>query len=219
MWRYVWVPPAIFVATIIPAWLAGGNLWYWLFIYARQAGEYPWLSVSAQSVFAFVEPLQLSGSLTTTLFWAGIAAGLLISIVLALYVAMVPRLTLPTFVLICLAAALVLPYVLPRMHERYFYLADLFAVLYAFARPNRWWLAVIVVCSSLLSYLPFLSGQVSFLRGIPMDLRIPATLLLIPIGVIVYDLVRAWRTSPEQEERLSPPLASSGANAHVTVTP
>jgi Gpi18-like mannosyltransferase len=197
--RYVWIPPLVFLVTVIPAWLAGGNLWYWLFVYAHQAGEYPWLSVSAQSVFAFVQPLHISAALTNVLFWAGIGAGLLISAALALYTAMVPRLSIRTLVLISLASTLLLPYVLPRMHERYFYLADLFATLYAFFAPNRWWVAMIVVLCSLISYVPFLSGQIGFLHGIPMDLRVPAALLLVPVGLVIYDLVRAWKAPASVE--------------------
>lgn len=211
-WRYIWIPPAVFVATIIPAWLSGGNLWYWLFVYLHEAGEYPYLSVSAQSVFAFVQPLGISLPLAGALFWAGIVAALAAAGALMWYVACVPRLTARAFLLAALAAGLFLPYLLPRMHERYFYLADLFSAVYAFFAPSRWPVAFLVVLASLLSYVPFLSGQLAFLSGIHVDLRIPAALLLLPIAIITYDLIVLWRSA-----RLSPPPVSQSVDTHATV--
>ncbi|MDE1944493.1 MAG: hypothetical protein KGH97_03330 [Patescibacteria group bacterium] len=209
--RYGWIPPAVFALSVVPAWVSGGNLWYWLFIYAHEAGEYPYLSVSAQSVFAFVQPLGISLALADALFWAGIAAAAAAAAALAWYVACVPRLSARATLLAAFAAGLILPYLLPRMHERYFYLADLFAVLYAFFAPPRWWVAALVVFSSLLSYAPFLSGQLAFLSGVHVDLRIPATLLLLPIGAVVYDLAALSRAP------LSPLALSRPEAGHATV--
>jgi hypothetical protein len=49
------------------------------------------------------------------------------------------------------------PYLLPAMHERYFYLADTLTVLSAFYLPRRlWYLPIIEQFASLFSYLPFL---------------------------------------------------------------
>ena len=50
----------------------------------------------------------------------------------------------------------IVPFFLPHMHERYFYLATIVSVVYAFMRPNRWFAAGIeefcsfyVVCNHL----------------------------------------------------------------------
>lgn len=191
-YRYFALPPAVFILSVLPAWVSGGNLWYWLFIYAKQAGEYPYLSVSAQSAFAFVEPLGLSAAWAGSLFWIGIIAALAVAGVLALF-ARAARVPTPAlFVLLSLASVLFLPYLLPRMHERYFYLADLFAVLYAFYERDRFIVAILVVFSSLVSYLPFLSPQIGFLNTFHVDLRTPAALMLVPIGYVAFDLYRAY---------------------------
>lgn len=189
-WKYLVVPPTVFFLSVVPALMGGGSPGYWLFIYLVQAGEYPWLSVSAQSIFAFVQPLPLTAFATSIGFWLGMAAATLVGLVVTYLMKKMPTLVPELVVLISLAAALLLPYLLPRMHERYFYLADLFAVLYAFFRPSRWFVPILVVATSLMSYMPFLSRQVSFLSWAQIDLRIPALILLIPVGVVVYDLVR-----------------------------
>lgn len=187
-WPYILVPPAIFVLTVLPAVIAGGSLLYWLFIYAHQSGEYPYLSVSAQSIFAYLQPLSLSAQATSVAFWSGLAASAAFALFALRLVQKAPVLSTRLLVTVSLACVTVLPYVLPRMHERYFYAADVLSTLYAFYRPSRWWLPVLVVGSSLLSYMPFLSGQVSFLSWAHVDLRIPATLMLIAVGVMLYEM-------------------------------
>ena len=57
-----------------------------------------------------------------------------------------------------LATTLVLavPFFLPEMHERYFYLADVLTIVMAFYVRRYWPVAVVVSACSLLSYAPFL---------------------------------------------------------------
>jgi len=198
-WKYLLVPPLVFFLSVVPALIGGGSPSYWLFIYLVQAGEYPWLSVSAQSIFAFLQPLPLTAFATSIAFWLGMAAAALVAIVVIYLMKRMPELVAERVVLVSLAAALLLPYLLPRMHERYFYLADLLAVLYAFYRPRRFFVPVLVVGTSLMSYMPFLSRQVSFLSWAQVDLRVPALILLIPIVVVIYDL---WQMPKQEVSRI-----------------
>jgi len=193
-WKYLFVPPGIFLLSVIPAWLSGGNLGYWLFIYLKEAGEYPYLSVSAQSIFAFAQPLGLSAHTTSILFWTGMSAAAIVALVIVYMVAKMRVLSRVLVMRLTLASTLILPYLLPRMHERYFYLADVISTVYAFFAPRRAFIPVFVVVASTLAYMPFLSSQVAFLSDIHVDLRIPAALLLVPIAFILYDLNRTVRT-------------------------
>lgn len=203
-WWYLILPPMVYVLSVVPAWLSGGSLSYWLTIYMTQAKEYPYLSVSAQSVFAFLQPLPLSPFVASTAFWLGMIVSALIAVGAGFIV--YKRRGTTMVVLASLASALLLPYFLPRMHERYFYLADLVAVLYAFYQPKRWFIPVIVVGTSLASYMPFLSKQVSFLSWARVDLRLPALLLLIPICAVLFDV---WRAG--QHDGHAPPLRPCAA--------
>jgi Gpi18-like mannosyltransferase len=72
--------------------------------------------------------------------------------------------------------AIGVPFVLPGMHERYFYLADVLTVVLAFYRPRLWFVPLLVQTASLLSYLPFLFWQQP--HGPLVDLRVLATLML-----------------------------------------
>jgi Gpi18-like mannosyltransferase len=58
-----------------------------------------------------------------------------------------------------LLSTLLLPFLLPRMHERYFYPADILSIAYAFYRPRHFWVPIAVELISLLSYAPYLLGR------------------------------------------------------------
>jgi Gpi18-like mannosyltransferase len=190
---YLFVPPLVFLLSVLPAALGGGQFGYWLFIYLSQAHEYPWLSVSAQSIFAFLQPVPLTPLLTMIAFWAGVLAAVAVAAAVTVGVKKLPDLFPEQVVRLSLASTLLLPYLLPRMHERYFYLADILSVLYAFCRPRHWWVPLIVVFASLASYMPFLSGQVKFLSWAQVDLRMPALLLLPPVALVAYELVKGLK--------------------------
>ncbi|MDE1925110.1 MAG: hypothetical protein KGH79_02935 [Patescibacteria group bacterium] len=199
-WWQLSLIPAIYLLAVVPAWLGGGSFPYWFFIYLHQAGEYNGLSVSAQSIFAFANPLPLSAVMISVLFYAGILAALACAAALTVAVVRTPQAFSSQIVLLALLCASVLPYLLPRMHERYFFLADVFSVLYALYVPRRWYLPAIVVFASLISYMPFLSGQVSWFSAINIDLRIPSVLMLVAIVMTIVS------------ERLQ--LSAVGSNAY-----
>ena len=53
-------------------------------------------------------------------------------------------------------SALLIPFLLPKMHDRYFYPADVFAIVLAFFRPSFWYIAVLLQVSSTMAYSRFL---------------------------------------------------------------
>jgi predicted signal transduction protein with EAL and GGDEF domain len=71
------------------------------------------------------------------------------------------------------------------MHDRYFYLADILSVLYALRYPRRWFVPVLVVSASFVSYFPFLASEQ------PVDLRIAASMMIAAFGIVLWDLLRA----------------------------
>jgi Gpi18-like mannosyltransferase len=58
-----------------------------------------------------------------------------------------------------LVLALMLPFFLPRMHERYFFPADVIAIVYAFYRPKYFFVPLVIGLVSMFSYFPFLFGK------------------------------------------------------------
>jgi Gpi18-like mannosyltransferase len=191
---YIVIPILIFIATVFPAALAGGDPSYWPLVYLKESGEYPYLSVSAPSIFAFVSSMSLPAAVQNILFWAGVTLSALAALAVA-YLSKARLRPERVLVLLSLASVLVIPYLLPRMHERYFYLADIISFLYVLYDPRRWYLAVMVVAASALAYMPFLSSQVAFLSSFNVDLRIPAAILLVAACIVLLNLFYSVRSS------------------------
>ncbi|HOZ59746.1 MAG TPA: hypothetical protein PKY70_16310, partial [Nakamurella multipartita] len=122
--------------------------------------------------------------------------------------------------IVLLAAALVLavPFFLPEMHERYFYLADVLTVLAAFHVRRFWPVAVVVNLCSVLSYAPFLWNRTPV--ALPLVAFAEFLAVLVTLGVLVRGLVEpGWRglrssaparsTGPPQDLLDGPPSRTS----------
>ncbi len=193
-WPLVLVP-GVYLATLLPAWLAGGSLAALLTVYFHQASEYTALTLSAPTIFAFVEGWPLSETARTALGWLGGLAALATAFWLALQLkggetSVPPR----RLLLLSLLAAISIPFFLPRMHERYFYLADVFALVAAGAAPRRWYLPAGMILASLLAYAPYLSQFAPGFAAIVIDLRLAAGLVLLLLGSVAALVMHSSRT-------------------------
>jgi Gpi18-like mannosyltransferase len=66
------------------------------------------------------------------------------------------RLDPPLILKLCLLSVLMTPFFLPKMHERFFFVADVTAIAYAFYFPRQYPVAIMVSFASFFAYLPFL---------------------------------------------------------------
>ncbi|HET6504565.1 MAG TPA: hypothetical protein VFG87_27770 [Amycolatopsis sp.] len=153
-WRALLIVPAVYIALDLPALLLGANPRDLLLVYVTEAGTYDQLTLNAPNVYQFFpsgsssEVIRIAGVVVT----GALVLGLIIPIV-------VKRLALTPIrlVLAGTVSVLLVPYFLPGMHERYFYLADALTVVSAFWLPRRlWYVPVLDQFASAFSYLPFL---------------------------------------------------------------
>jgi len=110
------------------------------------------------------------------------------------------------------AFALLVPFVLPGMHERYFYPGEVLAVALAFLRPRRtWFVPLLVQFSSLVAYQNYMFHKEN------ADLRIPALAMFVAIVVIVLDLV--WESNALAAADAEPAQAVTPAPPEADLTP
>lgn len=152
-WRHVVWAPIIYLASLFPAWIAGRPAYDLLTIYfAPGVLKTRKLTWPPPNLYDWLPRDRLDSLLPFgVLFGAGIAL-IFVTWVAKSRVRFTPQLYLS----LALASVLIMPYVLPAMHERYFFAADVLAIIFAFYVPRYSYLAVLIGTASLLAYQPFL---------------------------------------------------------------
>lgn len=130
--------------------------------------------------------------------YAGILlAGLAVLLVgFLVWISKVPF-TSEIIVKVTLVLALAIPFFLPEMHERYFYLADVVSIVYAFYFPRSFYIAILVQLCSLLSYAPY------FYNSAIIGLGIVALAVLVVTLITLTDLV--FTLFPDFKEKVLKP--------------
>lgn len=170
LWHVALIP-LTFIATMIPAALAGRPWGKLLTVYLRQSGMEQKLSLNAPNPWWFLRDMDYQAGVTI-----GLALGAFATLGIALWAW---RTKTPILLVACLSAAL-LPYVLPKMTSRYFFVADVLTLVLAFRRPETWPVAVMIQIGSLVAMASYFTGVgtagVAFL---PMTLGICCLVLEI----------------------------------------
>ncbi|MFF1615046.1 glycosyltransferase 87 family protein [Amycolatopsis sp. NPDC058278] len=191
-WRALLAIPVVYLVLDLPAIVLGADPIRLLTIYPRQSGIYPEMTLNAPSVWQFFRGVRDTGVMHT--------AGVLVTVLLVLTICLLLLLartepTEPRILLIATVFVILVPYVLPSMHERYFYLADLLTVVLAFYFPRRlWYVPIGVQFASLLGYIPGIFESPGGERAVgPVDFRILAAIELAMLIAVSYYAIREFR--------------------------
>lgn len=178
-WRYFALAPAVFLATLVPAWLLGRPIVELLLVYVDRSQRFSWLTANAPNLYVWVPgslypwwPLGLA-------FTAGVAffLGFLVYKSRA-------KANAALTVFLATYSALLMPYLLPKMHQRFWYAAEIFAIVLLFYLPRYWYVAAVVGAVSLCTYIHYLAGFW------PVDIRLLSLFLLALIGLLSIRLLQ-----------------------------
>ena len=185
-WKWLWVPVAVYAACGLPAIFAGKPVWHVIWPLG-QVDITPGLNFNVANVYQWV------GTRNSEVYWAmGVGLTLLATELLMLQIVKGPARGISGarwLVTLALMSVLFPPFLLPGMHDRYFFPADVLSLVYAFYVPRGWRVAVIVPLASVLAYFPFLFGME------PAPLSVVAVALLGAIFLVAKELV--WPASSE----------------------
>jgi Gpi18-like mannosyltransferase len=211
-WRWLWVSPAVYVGCALPAILAGRPLAQALWPIG-QADMTPDLVLGATNWYQWI-----SARYSDTLWTVGIALALLAAEVFALWARRGPargnsesRLSAALcrdaatrrrgpdegnsesrwLVSLALLSVLFPPFLMPGMHERYFFPADVLSLVYALWMPGGLWVAAMAQIASVFSYFPYLYSQ----EPVPGSLL--ALLIVSAIAWVLEDLAQLARAKPQ----------------------
>jgi Gpi18-like mannosyltransferase len=132
LWRWA-IPPVVFVGLMLPAWLIGWPAQDLALVYVRQVQffEFPgnlanpwiWGTQYAPELAQRLYPFGYAAAAGAALAIGALAAGSIRK----------PRAMLA----LALISAMAMPFLLPKMHERYMFLADVLALAVVLAHPSR----------------------------------------------------------------------------------
>ena len=182
-WQFLSIP-LVYVLLYLPAFLLGESLWNVFSIFLYQASFYQTLSSNAPNLYIFMNSLPDNPMTMIGLVLTAILSGCWIWWNLRTK----SDLNRSTLTLMVLVSAGFVPFLLPKMHDRYFYPADIFSLLAAFYMPELWFLPILYQIISSLAYIVFL------FNAPPLLTQIAAVLNTLTIGFLIWKQVQT-RTS------------------------
>ena len=199
--------PACYLISVVPALLAGRSPVDVLTIYFQQAGTYTGgLTYNFPNIYHLVGNVYLQ--------YMGTGAVLLTLALLAFLFYFVFRyrfrLTYELGLLLSVFVLLLIPYFLPYMHERYAFPADVFALLLFLCYKRYFWVLLSTQLLTVLAYQPFLFQNVTISHSIV------AVAYLVFLGVlarVIYKRIQASPPEPEAQagEAAEPPAPAADA--------
>ena len=172
-WKSLLWIPLVYLALMIPSWIAGRPLADLLSIYLYQAQSYPALTLNAPTLYAWLPEGLYAVFLPAGLIWAG---SIVFLYLLAIYKSKA-LLSRDLVLVLGMLAVLLVPFSLPKMHERYFYPADMLSIVYGFFFPKHFYIPIAMNLISFFAYQPFLFGR----DILPMEILALAVLGLLVI--------------------------------------
>ncbi|MBR2397251.1 MAG: hypothetical protein IKA97_00550 [Clostridia bacterium] len=146
--------PLTYILCALPAVFAGQGLFSALFgAYTTQVGEYPWITANAPNIYQILPEFYEDAKLIKMLVFFSMGV---LCIIGTLLLYNKKEFNVKKMVVLAYLFAVLLPYVLPAMHERYFYMADVFAILFAVLYPKRAYISVLTVYPSLRAVVRYL---------------------------------------------------------------
>ncbi len=195
--RWVFLLPAGYMVMMIPALLAGKSLHHVLTVFLQQAGQYNFITVNGPSIYElFLQPKQPDAGVFYEMFSQmallltfGAVFG--ISLLLCLNCR---RLNTESILLSALLFLSVVPLLLPKMHERYSFGADVMALAVCMWNPKRRFaLPILFGMSSYFLYTAGMAGN----EVLPPQLAV--LFYVAGISMTLIELVTVLKESSSEE--------------------
>lgn len=151
-WQQFLLIPLTYIVVMFPAILAGRTFLDVLTVYLNQASELQILSHNAPNWYIFFQqssyPIIMPAGMIATILIVGVW----------IYINWQKKylLTNEQILFLAVVSTAIVPFFLPKMHDRYFYPADVFSLILAFYAPRFWFIPIAYQVVSGLVYSIFL---------------------------------------------------------------
>ncbi len=182
----LWVP-VIYVASAVPAWIAGRDLKNVLSVYFSQSGYYLWGTLQYPNIYALLGEAMPDMRHAEEVSGAGLYMTVILLGCIAYYFyTKNVMLTEDIMVTLALFTVAITVYSLPHMHDRYGFFIDLLAIVYCMYKVKRMPVACGFMLISLLTFMPYLIG----VTIVPIQyLAIGQLALIVYVGCDLYKQV------------------------------
>ena len=153
-WYAFLIMPLVYATIFLPTMLVNKQIASLFSAYTFQGQAFTKASMNAPNFYFFLPQSAYKVSLMIGIPLAGL---LLLAWVLIYGLKRYP-ITPALLAITALISLALTPFLLPKMHDRYFYPADVFSLVAAFFIPEIWFVPIAYQVISLLSYIPFLFG-------------------------------------------------------------
>jgi Gpi18-like mannosyltransferase len=186
-WWQLICGPIVYVLLVLPAAIAGRPWQELLTIYIGQISDdntKALLSLNAANPYLLIQRV-LPPELFDTAVIVAVVLAVFVGLAMAIAFVIRPPRTPATILLCATICLLVMPFVLPKMHERYFFLADATAFALAVSRPGAWRVVVLLQLTAVLTC--------STTLGLQLHLSMLGTAL---VAMAIFLLLRLFVEQP-----------------------
>jgi len=190
-WYFLPLIPLVYLIAILPTWVAGRPILDLLLVYFNQANKYKELAKGVPNLYQWIP---------NSYYHIVVPIGLIITVsamFLLAYIVYKSKLEITQDRLIYLAtiSVLFMPYILPKMHDRYFYPADIFTIIFAFYFPEYRWVAIVMQMASFFSYL----GTHIYIKLFSIPLAFTLWFVVRNFDMVSLSFAKAKYNSPGNE--------------------
>ena len=189
-WYSYLLIPLVYLGMMMPAVMAGRPVGDLLGIYLNQVGTYHSLSMNAPNIYLLIPDTYYSD----VVMIGAVTTGVIVVAWVIYYSQKMSNPSSAALILCAAVSAFMLPFFLPKMHERYFYLSDVLLFISAFYIPRFRFLSFISQVVSILTYSVFL-----FLNYDTSAALIDSFLLAAILGnfsLVVFVLLTQYKLIP-----------------------
>lgn len=204
-WYLFLIVPLVYVISILPVWFAGRSFVDLLTIYIAQAEYNAELVKNFPNIYIWIAEL---GDLAKLV---GMTVILLFTLLGGWWMSKKKYVfTLEQWYKLILLSAIVCPFFLPGMLERYMYLGDIFAVVYMMLHRRNIFIGISLIFISFYSYIRCIyvfsfsehalypATPFSIFEDVPWE--IVSCLYVIMIAYVAYDFIISFKISKDQVE-------------------
>lgn len=166
-----------YIISLIPSWVAGRPIMDLLTIYINQDATEKSITVNAPSVYCFFNVTETNFDIFKT---SGIIFTLLCLIVIIILFRKI--LIRKNLILFAVLISLLVPFLLPRMHERYFMVSEILSIIYVFYYLKNWLLPFFINIPSYITYHNYFNYDGA------LNYKILSIYIIIAVSILILEL-------------------------------